>query len=215
MAGVFGDKLQRVNWGTWGIDIQEFKPGRERSSDKLITPTLLFVGKLSRAKGIPWILEAFAKLSQQMPGIKLDLAGPIEEKGFLSKIKPNKNIRYLGVVKNRNLPHLFRKASLVLTPSVTTKEWEEQVGMVSLQSMACATPVISTYSGAIPEYIKNGRGCLLVKEKSSPGLEKAVKKLLRDPAFYQKQRQEALDWVRQNYEVKKNIIQIEKILLDL
>ncbi len=47
---------------------------------------------------------------------------------------------------------------MFVAPSITTRKWEEQVGMANLQAMACGVPVVSTRSGAIPGVRAERRG---------------------------------------------------------
>ena len=208
-------KTIRANWGTWGIDFKDFNPSATSSDlDKLYQPVLFFVGKISEAKGVPWLLEAFRRLAGEFPKVELLLAGPLENGSMLGQIKSIPRARYLGIIKNQELAHYFKKATLTIAPSITTRKWEEQVGMVNLQSMACGTPVISTRSGAIPEYITDQEGCLLVKEKSADEIYRAIKKMLGDRVFYARQVFKAKEWAKR-YKVEPNIIGIEKILLKI
>jgi len=163
---------------------------------------------------VPWLLDAFAKLKNDFPQAKLKLAGPLDEEDFLKKIKTTRGAQYIGIIKNQELAIHFQKATLTVSPSITTPKWEEQVGMVNLQSMACGTPVVSTYSGAIPEYICDRNGCLLMAEKNSDEIYRAIKKMIGDRVFYARQVEKAKQWVKR-YEVQENIIGIEKILIKL
>jgi len=208
-------KTMRANWGTWGIDFNDFNTrGVQKTWDRLYEPVIFFAGKISRAKGVPWLLDAFAKLKNDFPQAKLKLAGPLDEEDFLKKIKTTRGAQYIVIIKNQELAIHFQKATLTVSPSITTPKWEEQVGMVNLQSMACGTPVVSTYSGAIPEYICDRNGCLLVAEKNSDEIYRAIKKMIGDRVFYARQVEKAKQWVKR-YEVQENIIGIEKILIKL
>jgi len=86
--------------------------------------------------------------------------------------------------------------------------------MVNIQSMACGTPVVSTFSGAIPEYVKNGETGILVPERDSEGLANAMIKLLKDDKLRERLGAGARKHVVENLDAKKNIIASEKILLD-
>ncbi|TSC93473.1 MAG: group 2 glycosyl transferase [Candidatus Berkelbacteria bacterium Licking1014_7] len=208
-------KLQKAMWGTWGIDTNEFKPAQMTIAQKYQNPLIFFVGKISRAKGVPWILDAFQIVNKKYPQVKLLLAGQPEDKKILARIERMKNARFLGIIKNSDLAKYFQKTFITLAPSITTKVWEEQVGMVNLQSMACATPVISTRSGAIPEFISDGKGCALVKEKNSSEIARALQKFLQDKKYYKDQSKKAVKWVVKHYNAHQNIANLEKKLLDL
>lgn len=214
-CGIKEVKLQRANWGTWGIDLEEFKPRSEALELKRKRALIIFVGKISRAKGVPWLIDAFEGLNAELPQARLVLAGPLADADWLKNIRSNVKIEYIGAVKNKDLPPLFRRAALTVAPSVSTRQWIEQVGMVNLQSMACGTPVVSTHSGAIPEYIKDGQGCRLVQEKDAQAIRAAMKEFLLQSRFYAEQTKKAREWIENHYAVRENIAKLEKILLRL
>lgn len=233
-VGIPPSKLRHVMWATWGIDCGEFspKPSHTYTSDvsRRRPPAgragnttsdvghkgkiILFVGKISEAKGVPWLLKAFQDIRSKIKDVKLVLAGPLDKKSKF-QIPNSKNIEYLGIVKNQDLPPLFRQAEVVVAPSITTKTWAEQVGMVNLQAMACGIPVITTRSGAIPEFVKDGEGTILVPERDSQAIAGTIVKLLTDSKLYSATSKKARQYVCGRYEVKKNINQVEKLLLNL
>lgn len=204
--GVPPDKLQKLYWGTWGMDLNEFKPGR-----KAAEPTVLFVGKVERAKGIPWLLEAFNLVLKELPNAVLLIAGP----SLSSEPKlQGKNVRYLGIVKNKDLPELFQRAWVTAAPSITTRSWEEQVGMVNLQSLACATPVVTTESGAIPEYVPSS-AAIFVPEKDSKQLAKGIIKLLKDKSLNSRLGRSGRRYAEQHYNAIDNIHKAQKMLIKI
>lgn len=216
--GVPRDKLVRRNWGTWGVDIDEFTPRRSRS-DQDFGRAILFVGRLDEAKGIPYLLQAFKEVKKAVKGVKLVIIGdgPLRDeiKGFSRANNLEGDVLVLGTVKNRDLPTYFRAAEITVAPSVTTKKWREQIGMANLQSMACGTPVVSTFSGAIPEYVKNNETGILVPEKDSDSLANAMIKLLKDDKLRNRLGAGARRHTVENLDAQKNVIANEKLLLDL
>jgi glycosyltransferase involved in cell wall biosynthesis len=64
-------------------------------------------------------------------------------------------------------------------PSRTTASWKEQFGRVLIEANACATPVIGSDSGAIPDVI--GQGGLVVPEQNPRALADAIESLAREP----------------------------------
>ena len=119
-----------------------------------------------------------------------------------------------GTVKNSELPKFFRKAALTVSPSITAKRWEEQVGMVNIQSIACGTPVVSTFSGAIPEYIRHEVDGFLVPERDSQALVEAVSRLLKNSELRRKMGEEGREYVLERYDARKNVKKAEEFLLE-
>ncbi len=215
-VGVGRDKLVRANWGTWGVETDEFSPKKGRG-DPDFGRAILFVGRLDEAKGIPHLLEAFKEVKQSVKDAKLVIIGdgPLRAEivAFSKKNDFEKDIILLGTIKNRDLPQYFRSAEVTVAPSVTMKKWQEQIGMANIQSMSCGTPVVSTFSGAIPEYVKHNQTGILVPERDSSSLAKAIAKLLKDDRLRKRLGARARSHAVDNLDAKKNVIANEKLLL--
>ncbi|MFN4133859.1 MAG: glycosyltransferase family 4 protein, partial [Candidatus Hadarchaeales archaeon] len=180
---------------------------------------ILFVGLLDERKGVAHLLQAFKKVKEKIKDLKLVMIGkgPLYEKivQFAKENRLENDISLLGVVSNERMPDYFRAALLTVIPSITTKKWEEQVGMANIQSMACGTPVVSTFSGAIPEYVKHGRTGILVPEKDHESLAVAIIKLLKDEKYRKKLGRNARKYAVANYDLRKTMKKNEEIVLNL
>ncbi|MCL5773832.1 MAG: glycosyltransferase family 4 protein [Firmicutes bacterium] len=211
--GIPQAKFKELLWGTWGVDVDEFSPGKEKD-ERL----LLFVGRLDISKGIEYLLEAFKKIAGDFKNLRLNLVGegPLKEwiASYIKNFNLEGRVMLQGTVKNKNLPEFFRRAALTISPSITTNRWEEQVGMVNIQSIACGTPVVSTLSGAIPEYIRNIREGILVPEKNSEAIAEAVTRLINDSELRRKMGEEGRKHVLDSYDARINIRKAEDFLLD-
>ncbi len=114
---------------------------------------LLFAGRLSPEKG-PDVSIEVAKRT----GRRLVMAGMIEPQYkdfFNAKIKPHidgKNVEYLGLLSQKELAPIYRKAAGVLF----TINWCEPFGLVAVEAQASGTPIIATRFGALPEIIVEG-----------------------------------------------------------
>lgn len=177
-------------------------------------PVVLFVGKISVAKGVPWLLEAMEEVVKEFPKVQLWLAGSID-KNYELRIKNYAFIKYLGIIKNRDVAKLYRQATVVVAPSVTTKTWAEQVGNVNLQALSCGVPVVTTNSGAIPEYVKDGQGVTIVSEKDSKALAAAISRLLGSDKIRATMSRLGRQWILARYDVRKNIAQLDNWLVSL
>ena len=217
-TNVSKDKFKKILWGCWGVDLEEFSP---RIKPVLLADDnqrmILFAGRLHYSKGISYLLEAFDKLRKEYH-LKLVIIGDGEEKENILEFCDQRgltgNVILKGSVKNEQMPGYFRAACITVTPSITTKRWEEQVGMTNIQSLACGVPVVSTYSGAIPEFIKDKEVGLLVKEKDADQLYKAIKELLENKKLYNQMSLAARQYCLERFDILKNIRIAEKLLLD-
>jgi glycosyltransferase involved in cell wall biosynthesis len=101
-------------------------------SDK--DPYVLFVGRLSKQKGITYLIQA----AKELPHIKFKIAGRDEGESWIKK-EASKNVEFLGFVSNEELRKLYSKALVFCLPSVA-----ETFGLVILDAMASGCAIVST-----------------------------------------------------------------------
>lgn len=210
-CGVREPKLRRMMWGAWGVDLEEFSPSQEMDPHPL---SILFAGRLVTEKGILPLLDAFERVARQLPDARLTIVGDGPARSSVEdRIKTLSGVTSTGIVKNRLMPDLLRAADVVAMPSLTTRKWEEQVGMVAIQAMACGVPVVATHSGAIPEYVPDGVAGLLVPENDSAALANALVRLLDDRPLHDRLARGARAYAREHYDATKNIAAAERALM--
>jgi len=133
-----------------GIQVEKF-PFNAKADDYL-----LFFGRMSPEKGP----EEAIKMAKKT-GHKLIMAGKInsfERSYFRQKIKPQidgKQIQFLGEVgrESKIKVRLYQHAKALLAPL----RWDEPFGLVSVEAMACGTPVITMNRGSSPEIMVDGK----------------------------------------------------------
>lgn len=214
-AGIDQRTITRLMWGTWGIDTQEFRPLRKHKADR---PTVFFVGRISAKKGLDDLLTAWESILAAVPTARLMVGGPAldaDSQALLECLTRTPASTYLGPIKNAELPRYFQQAWVTVAPSVTTNTWAEQVGMINLQSLACGTPVVTTRSGAISEYVGIGNGALLVPEHDVTGLSETVAQLLKDDAARERLGKQGRAYIQRQYEVSNNVRRCEAYVLGL
>jgi glycosyltransferase involved in cell wall biosynthesis len=217
--GVPKGKLVRHMYGTWGVDPDEFTPVRDGSEpDWGGAPALLFVGRMHFEKGIFDLLKAYGLVHRTAPDVRLFLIGDGPQRMEVEKrVKEREwqdGVLLLGTVKNRDLPPYFRAATLFVSPSITTRKWEEQVGMANIQAMACGVPVVSTRSGAIPEYVPDGLAGILVPERDPNALAEAILRLLADESLRRRMGEAGRTYAIEHYDARKNVQKAESIILE-
>jgi glycosyltransferase involved in cell wall biosynthesis len=111
-------------------------------------PTIIYAGKLSRAKGVPWLLEAFARL----PGdLRLILAGSgdgPEAEAIRRQAAEDSRIELAGMVSQEKLAELFKASHIMVLPS-----FFEGVPLVLLEALACDCRVVATDLPGIRELL--------------------------------------------------------------
>ena len=173
---------------------------------------------MTEVKGVEYLIDAFARLQGKLPNTKLVLIGDGPRLPALKAIVEcrslSKAVCFAGAMRNRELPPWFRAASIVATPSITTRRLAEQVCMVNIQSIACGTPVVTTDSGSIPEFIDHGVSGLVVPERNVSALADAMERLLTSPELLACLSRNGRRIAEQRYDARTNAMKAEDIILD-
>lgn len=125
----------------------------------------LYLGRLSREKGIYTLLSAFNSL----PQINIKIIGDGELKSAIERYKL-KNVELLGYKEGDELNELINHASFVIIPS----ECYENNPMSIIESFAHGKPVIGTNVGGIPEIVEENKTGFLYAPKDHNSLAKKI-----------------------------------------
>jgi starch synthase len=177
-----------------GIDTELYQP--DLGTDALRAhgidpdqPYVLFVGRVTRQKGVPHLVRAAASLR---PGTQLVLCAgeadtpelDAEFRGLVSDLQSARSgVRWIPEMLPRDqVIQLLTHATVFACPSVY-----EPLGIVNLEAMACGTAVVASDVGGIPEVVDDGRTGLLVHYDADDtaafeaGLADRINELVDDP----------------------------------
>ncbi len=186
-----------------GIDTDEFRPDPQTGALARLgidpeLPSVVFVGRVTRQKGLSHLLEAATELD---PATQLVLCAGVPDTPelgaeILARVEAllGAGHRVLWIEEMLPRPELIQllsHATVFVCPSVY-----EPLGIVNLEAMACETAVVATRTGGIPEVVEDGVTGLLVPleprddgsgEPVDPaafaaGLAERINRLLADPA---------------------------------
>lgn len=157
----------------FGIDLDRFNP-----QPLPRVPTIAFIGRLERLKGIDELLEAFQLTRSRLPECRLIFAGDGSERAKLRRIaeQSGDSIEVLSHIPNSHVPDLLSRSSVFCLPS-----HGEPFGMAILEAMAAGRAVVSTDAGGPSFLIEHGRGGALVVPGDASALADALSALLSDP----------------------------------
>ncbi len=184
-----------------GIDLDEYRDQRDEAVLKRhgidpAIPYVLFVGRITRQKGIVHLVRALRHLD---PGIQVVLCAGApdtpeiaqEMKSAVDGVKAARaGIVWIEeMVPKDEIMALYSGAELFVCPSIY-----EPFGIINLEAMACGTPVVASSVGGIPEVVVHGETGLLVPveqmtespfepieaEKFARDLADAINELMRD-----------------------------------
>ncbi|MGY0071347.1 glycogen synthase [Streptomyces sp. QTS137] len=173
-----------------GIDTRLYRPdpgtdALERIGLGLSRPYVLFVGRITRQKGVPQLLRAVRGID---PAAQVVLCAgapdtPETEREFrelyeeLSRVRAG--VRWIPQMLPRpEVIRLLTRAAAFVCPPVY-----EPLGIVNLEAMACGTPVAASRVGDIPEVVEDGVSGVLVPvdDAFEQGLARALDSVIGDP----------------------------------
>ena len=163
-------------------------------------PRLLFVGRIVTQKGLHILLEAIEDIFVRYPKATLRIVGGInfgstEEDNYLRLLRTQASawgdrIIFAGPIPHDRITAEFAQADLFVCPSV----WNEPLGMVNAEAMACGLPIVAFARGGIPEVI--GDAGILVREISAQALATAINTVLDDLDLRSRLSQRGIERVR-------------------
>ncbi|MDZ4655914.1 MAG: glycosyltransferase [Coriobacteriia bacterium] len=140
---------------------------------------MLHAGRLGFEKNIDVVLKAFARVSAQMPGWELHIAGDGPARESLERLAERLGmgdvVRFLGFVDRSALAAAYRDYDVFVTASTI-----ETQGIVLLESMAAGLPVIGVRALAIPELVHAGRNGIIVPPGDVQSMAEAMRRLSAD-----------------------------------
>lgn len=190
-----------------GIDLTKYTPNKGHKVSS--APTILFIGRLEKRKGVRYLLEAFEIYAQSNPAAHLVIAGNGPEREKLEdyvKSSGIPNVEFLGYVSEEQKQELFEKADLFCSPA----PFGESFGIVLLEAMAKG---VVTLAGDNPGYasVLTGRGALsLINPKDIQQFARQIELLLEDTDVRKLWRDWALETVQQ-YTYPKVVDQYEAL----
>jgi glycogen synthase len=204
-----------------GIDLDQYRPTPDPSVLRTLNidpdvPYVLFVGRVTRQKGIIHLVNAIRQLQ---PGVQVvlcagapdtpEIAKEMTEAVDRARAESSHSIIWIReMLPKEAVITLYTHAAIFVCPSVY-----EPFGIINLEAMACETPVVASAVGGIPEVVDHGTTGLLVApdvmgateveprhpEQFSKDLANAVNCLLADPELRAKMARAARARVEQHF----------------
>jgi len=161
---IYNVPMERIGLIHNGIDEKQYRPVSKPDVLKHYgidanRPYVLMVSRMTRQKGIPHFLEAAKHLEPGLQAVMCasapDTAEYQEEIAVkVSRVSEETSNRILWIsetVPREALIALYSHAALFVCPSIY-----EPFGIINLEAMACATPVVASAVGGIPEVVQDG-----------------------------------------------------------
>jgi glycosyltransferase involved in cell wall biosynthesis len=179
-----------------GVDLAQFTP---RYSTR--APLIVYVGSLIPRKGVIYLIQAMARLMPTHPSLHLVIVGDGIEKTSLReavcRLGIATQVSFVGEASREQVRSWMQQAKVFVLPST-----EEGFGVVLLEALACATPIVASQVGGICDVVTPEVG-ILVPPRDPDALAAAIAQLVDDEKRWlecslnaRKRAEESYDWHR-------------------
>lgn len=190
-----------------GVDTLRFSPGKGRRVRKELgishdAPVIGFVGRLTRDKGLPELLEAFALLLRKEPNAFLLLVGWFDaaedglDRATRQRIESHPRVIHTGFVHDTS--RFYRAMDVLVLPS-----WREGFPNAVLEAAASGVPAVATNCTGSCDAVVPGVTGLLVPPGEPEAIYEAVATMVRDPDLRQEMGKAARAWAVENYDSRR------------
>jgi len=172
----------------------------KESNEKVV----LFVGRVTPEKGVHVLIRAMKQILARVPEAVLIIIGAVapnppsprvygassglevefeqQKLGYSQHLHSlaapfGNRVRFLSGLPHGELGPWYDAADVFVHPAV----WQEPFGMILTEAMAFSCPIVSTYSGGVPEIVQHEKTGLLVERDDSNALAEAITELLENP----------------------------------
>ncbi len=204
-----------------GVDLERFHPSGDRRDirRRLGIPenraVILTVRNLVPRMGLENLITAMKDVVKALPDVLLIIggSGPLREKllRLACELQLSDSIRFTGFIRDEELPDYYRAADIFVLPTIEL----EGFGLVTLEALACGTPVLGTPVGGTLEilqrldahYLFDGTG----PEAMARRIIEVIRQYTENPDLQNAVSLTCRTFVKQNYSWERNIDQLENL----
>lgn len=218
--GVREERILRINDGLDAARIAQQETAdsvRNRFGISNDRPVIGIVGNIKPWKGQHVVMEALEQLLPRFPGLHCLFVGSLADREYAERMRRRAAERgvpetaYTFTGYEASPTDLMRAMDIVIHASVDP----EPFGIVLLEAMAVAKPLIASAAGAPREIVRDGETGLLVPPGDAGPLADAVTRLLADRPAAERMAQAGLQRFRDNYTIQHTLSAIERLYATL
>lgn len=190
-----------------GIDLDRYQPVTHKPNQK----RLLYIGRLSAAKGVPILLQAVAAVTLQHPDLHLTIVGDGPDRQSLerqaSQLGISDRLKFVGYQSQDAVCGYLQACDIFVLPS-----FAEGLPIVLMEAMATGLPVIATAIAAISELVEDGVNGYLVPPGAAEPLAQRLDQLLSDAQLRQTFGQAGRIKVEQVFNLHREVDSLKQII---
>jgi D-inositol-3-phosphate glycosyltransferase len=199
----YGAHPGRVAVVPCGVDTALFRPASGEEARAALrldgSPLVLYVGRIAPIKGLDTLLDAVARLRDRRPPLRLLVVGGDADEPLngqeaalrrqVDSLGLGARVRFEGAQPQETLRAYYQAADVTVLPS-----YYESFGMVALEAMACASPVIASRVGGLASTVLDGVTGFLVRDGDADALASRLDAVLADPDLRWRLGREGVRW---------------------
>lgn len=208
-VGAREDCILTCHYYIAAIDVNRQRQGqaakiRNRFDNKKI---ILFLGRLTKIKGVDYLIRAFADLGNHLTDSVLVIAGDGPEKANLTKLSNElglSNVYFIGAVWDADFKAaLYMACDIFVYPSVIMDVAEEW-GLAINEAMSIGKPVVTTDAvGAAFDLVRHNINGLVVPQRNIQRLSNALRFLLENDTMRNAMGEKAKEIMKEEFELRK------------
>lgn len=198
----YGIPAEKITVQYIGVDSERFVPAGLPITQR--KKQILYVGRLVEKKGAGYLIQAFARISDQVPDAELVIVGdgPLRTQFEVQADKLKLNVSFLGALSSAKVQQKLHEARVFCLPSVTAESGDaEGFGIVLLEAQACGVPVVTSARGGATEGVKDGITGFSFLEKDTNTLTNRLLKVLQDDELALNMSNAAIKYVHENFNI--------------
>lgn len=186
-----GVAKEKIAVSVCGLDHARYRPGGEKTPH----PSVLYVGRLRRYKGVDALLDAFRHVRERLPEARLTVLGDGPHRPSLEQrarvLGLGDSVVFTGFVSSSEKVKQLQSSWVSALPSP-----KEGWGLTVVESNACGTPVVASRSPGLVDSVKDGESGLLVPHGDARALADAILSILTDEELRQRLGRGGLTWAQ-------------------
>ncbi len=153
LVSISDSQRQPMPWANWAATVYHGLPLEDYPMGDGSGGYLAFLGRVCQEKGLDRAIEVARRT-----GIPLRVAAKIDrvDRGYyeerIAPLMDDPLVEYIGEINDSQKPAFLGGALALLSPV----DWPEPFGLVTIEAMACGTPVVARPCGALPEVVRHG-----------------------------------------------------------
>lgn len=171
---------------------------------------ILFLGRLSRTKGVHYLIEAGKILINRGFNIQIDIVGDGYDRRTFEALIPfqlKKNFSFHGWLNHMSAQKFVKGCDILAFPSI----YPEAFGLSGIEAMSYGKPIVAFNVGGIKEWLIDGYNGLLVNVKNTEQFAMALSRLIQDKDIYNTYSQNSVLFANQKFTVQKHLDSLVEI----